>query len=514
MRLRRDAQIAGALALLLCVGLWLGGWAATGEQTFWPRFADDAYYYFVVAENVWAGRGLSMDGVHMTNGFQPLWMVLCLMIFALPVDPTTTGLALAQGATLLVFAAGAAVVWQLTAGRSVAAGLVAMGVLAFPRYLNVTTAGMESGLALLLCGLVLLRASADDVLTRREAGPKDSQLGWWVGLLLLTRLDAVWMALSLAAVVAGFGLSDPSRPVVARVWATWRKGWATFWPVLLLVVPYLLWNKLVFGHVVPISGILKSSFPEIGPHWAGLKGNALHVALVVPAAGLWVSGSAKRDPAWWALGALVFGAVVHVVETVLFMGWAVLPTHFGTFQVLGAVGVAAAVEATGRAHVALPRFAAAGAVALSVLALGWSLAKGDRGFGVTAEAGGRWAEAHLPPDAFLAMKDSGVFTFFARRPVANLDGIISDLRYQQDLCDGRLEAHLREIGVDYVVQHWTPGPGYGVHKQLYPCHLNGGRPGELLLPEALEVYRGPSYRTALGEGGVVVWRAPWAATAP
>lgn len=509
--LSQEAKRAGRGAFAGAVALWLGAWLVTGEQTFWPRFADDAYYYFVVADHWWAGRGLSMDGVHFTNGFQPLWMVLCLGIFALPLEPTTTLLALAQLATLAVWGLGVAVVWQAIGARALAPGLAAIGLLCFPRYLHIALAGMESGLALLLAGLVFLRASRDDVLIRPTPTRADAQLGVLVGLLLLTRLDAVWMGLALAAVVGWHAWGGASGSPLARLWATWRKGWGTFWPVLALVIPYLLWNELVFGHVVPISGILKSTFPAVGPHPAGIKYNLLHVALVAPAAltALDLAWQGRKAAAW-ALGALVLGALVHILETFLFMGWAVLPTHFGTFQFLGAFGLGHLVARVGERALWPARGAALAVGGLSLAAMAWSLPKGDRGFALTAEAAGRWARAQLPEDAFLAMKDSGVFTFFAQRRVANLDGIISDLAYQEDLCHGRLEEHLRAAGVTHVVQHWSPLPGYGVHEQVYPCHLAGGTPGKLDLPESAEVYRGEPYITSLGTGAVVIWRAPWA----
>src|SRR5512142_1946087 len=44
---------------------------------------DDAYYYFKVAQNITEGRGSTFDGIHPTNGYHPLWMLICIPIFAL-----------------------------------------------------------------------------------------------------------------------------------------------------------------------------------------------------------------------------------------------------------------------------------------------------------------------------------------------------------------------------------------------------------------------------------------------
>lgn len=44
---------------------------------------DDAFYYFKVAQNIASGHGLTFDGINPTNGFHPLWMLVCIPIFAI-----------------------------------------------------------------------------------------------------------------------------------------------------------------------------------------------------------------------------------------------------------------------------------------------------------------------------------------------------------------------------------------------------------------------------------------------
>lgn len=44
---------------------------------------DDAFYYFKVAQNISLGRGITFDGIAPTNGFHPLWMLVCIPVFAL-----------------------------------------------------------------------------------------------------------------------------------------------------------------------------------------------------------------------------------------------------------------------------------------------------------------------------------------------------------------------------------------------------------------------------------------------
>jgi hypothetical protein len=44
---------------------------------------DDAFYYFKTAQNIAEGKGITFDGINPTNGFHPLWMIICIPIFAL-----------------------------------------------------------------------------------------------------------------------------------------------------------------------------------------------------------------------------------------------------------------------------------------------------------------------------------------------------------------------------------------------------------------------------------------------
>ena len=44
---------------------------------------DDAFYYFKTAQNIAEGAGITFDGIAPTNGFHPLWMIVCVPIFAL-----------------------------------------------------------------------------------------------------------------------------------------------------------------------------------------------------------------------------------------------------------------------------------------------------------------------------------------------------------------------------------------------------------------------------------------------
>lgn len=62
------------------------GYAAASDAINFPGSwftRDDAYYYFKVAQNITEGHGATFDGVNPTNGYHPLWMLVCIPVFAL-----------------------------------------------------------------------------------------------------------------------------------------------------------------------------------------------------------------------------------------------------------------------------------------------------------------------------------------------------------------------------------------------------------------------------------------------
>lgn len=74
-------EIAIVIALL-----GINGYAALSDAYNLPNHwftRDDAYYYFKVAQNISEGHGSTFDGINPTNGYHPLWMLVCIPIFAL-----------------------------------------------------------------------------------------------------------------------------------------------------------------------------------------------------------------------------------------------------------------------------------------------------------------------------------------------------------------------------------------------------------------------------------------------
>jgi len=511
---RRFALAAGFALVATCGVLWLAGWYSRGWIAAWPRFADDAFYYLTIAQNVARGHGFTMDQLSATNGFQPLWLWTLVPVARLVGSDPDVFLLVAQGLCVALFSLAGGLLCGLVRARlGFAPALVAGLLIMFPRLENVAVSGLESALLLLILVVLIIEALRSGALWNAEARAADARTGGLVGLLMLARLDSVFIGLTLAGYVAIHGLAHGDGTVVARLSRIVRKELAVFWPAVVLVTPYLAWNLLAFDHLMPISGALKTSFPEASIKLTNL--NIEHAGLyllVFGTVGLEIWRGNGRDPFVKLLALLSIGLVLHALFTVLYIRWGAFSWHFATSIPVGALCAAVLVR---HAAARLPRslvMAAVAAFALfQIAALAISISRLGDTFTVASREAGEWVAVNLPPDAVLGMKDSGNFSYFSRRRVMNLDGVANSFEYANAVCRGRLEDFVRSHGVEYIAQHSVPRRvrigAYETIKLIYPCHLPGGRDSELVLRRSLEVFRGTPYKDNAGfPDQLFIWR--------
>lgn len=192
--------------ILLAVAiLSISGYAAFSDAYNFPNkwfTRDDAYYYFKVAQNISEGKGSTFDGLNPTNGYHPLWMLVCVPIFAL----ARFDLILPLRILLLVLAAlraATAILLYRLLRQSLSLPVAVLAALywAFDLNLhwNMYQQGLETGLAA-FCLLLFLF-----VLQRFEGDPQPAPVKWsrpatlgvLAVLLTFSRLDLVFLALLL-----------------------------------------------------------------------------------------------------------------------------------------------------------------------------------------------------------------------------------------------------------------------------------------------------------------------------
>ena len=210
---------------------------------------DDAFYSLKIARNMALGYGSTFDGLHLTNGYQPLWVWLMVPVYKFfPYDvhaPVRVAVVLLSLASLLSGVLLYRLILRLTKHRS--AGLIGAAIWVLNPYLiKRALNGLESPIAVLFeLGMLFVWIGPLDSGRRR-----DSMLSWvgWgmlVGMAFLVRVD-----LSLLAAVcflAGLAVQRSLRYYVA--------GWiGAALAAAVIVSPWAWFSLTNFGSIVPLSG--------------------------------------------------------------------------------------------------------------------------------------------------------------------------------------------------------------------------------------------------------------------
>lgn len=189
--------------LLVAVYLVLHLYAASSDAYNFPNAwftRDDAYYYFKVAQNISEGHGSTFDGIHPTNGYHPLWLLVCIPIFAL----TRWDLILPLRVLLIVLSflrvmTGILIYRLLRQSLSQPVAILAAVYWVFDRYIHETyyMMGLESGLALFFLALLLFEIHRLEKRWQHNT-PAARQIAWLAllaALTLFSRLDLIFLVL-------------------------------------------------------------------------------------------------------------------------------------------------------------------------------------------------------------------------------------------------------------------------------------------------------------------------------
>jgi hypothetical protein len=464
----RLARLLTALVLLATLLTTVRGAGVLPERPL----TEDAYYALTVSRNLALGNGLTIDGVHATNGFQPLFTLLCALAYLPTGGDLVTSLRLVLLLSWLVSVAAALTVGDLAAtlappGRARAARVLAtlawVGCgYTFFQHFN----GLETGLALLLYAVVArawLRGAAES--TAGTLG-----LGLLLGLLILARIDGALLVGGLCVVLA-VDRAVPLRTRLARA--------AGLGAVALLVSsPWWIYNRVGFGSFMPTSGRaqqLWGIFPDRLEAAGGATMMALAPMTAFPASMSVLESLPVRILRVVLVGVLLLvflraidrgefvrDEVVRARVARLAAGWGLFllclyayyiagshaiwhyVRYFAPLALPGVVGLAAWLA--GRP----PRAQLAAVVLLpALLAVGLADLYGSRAWNRSSF----WTyqlplvRAHVPPDDRVASWQSGTLGYFRHR-VLNLDGKVNpDVLGRQD----GLGAYLREQRIDWLV---------------------------------------------------------------
>lgn len=446
------------------------------------RLIDDAFFYTIVARRLSASGVPSFDGEMTTNGLQPGWTALTLLVQS--ALPTADSLAPMLWISWLLYAvfAGALVAYlcRRCAGR--AAGVAALAFAALialnPAFQRLAVQGLETPLLLALAPLFLVLFDRLAALEPARALPIGANvaLALVAAALFFARTDWFWAS------------------VVSFAWI-WRRGGlragGTFALVTALcVAPYLATNLAYGGSLIPISGRVKlfylSSFtPDLGAYLASdeWRGFVSAFADVFPFghAGEWLAFPALLAAATYTIlrrerlgaGLVAFGLIACLHVSFMQLFYRELRPYTGYYFALELVWIALlAAFALGELAAKRPRLALGLAAGLALGVMIFAL-RDDSAGDLERYWGTRLALADdirrvAPAGERVAAFWPGAFSYFSGRDVIPLDGVIGSRAYFDSYVrEGRELDFVRERRAAYLALH-LPIPPEELRAQAEP----------------------------------------------
>jgi hypothetical protein len=456
---------------------------------------DDAFYYFEIARNSAHGFGLTFDRINLTNGFHPLWMLMCIPVYWFGFDGLTAVRILLSVQILLWFC----VCWII--GR-ICNNIVS---LCLPKTESARYLSYEKNIFKTVCFLFAVIAGSPLFLRAFVNGLESAvyavcytMLLWqtikmqgqflsntshrWrimVGsigtMCFLARTDAVLLLICLGCCclieALSLGIKSLGRPAELFVL-----------PVAAFIL-FTLFNYVIFGSPWQVSGVLKRMPLTTGR--ASVIALSLIVSLIIgwlfknwgklsdqsdPQNNLPAADNKSKFPClrefinntWWFALFCCLIIMYYTVMQAFPQLW-----YFGPVLLYGCIiFLFAVIDILSNAlrddlrnqsvKPSLPKVQWILTVPLVLGVIAMNLNTVDPRFlsmCISNQKAGEWISKNLPQDAILGSWDAGVIAYFTSQKIINLDGVVNSIDYAHALKKGTAGELLKKQGIAYLVNH-------------------------------------------------------------
>lgn len=494
---------------------------------------DDACYFYKIARNVVQGNGLSFDGINLTNGFQPLWLYALLpLAWAMrDANPEVFFRAALFYQLVILLISGILLFYALCRITSKGIALICTSIFyVFCRYFF--SNGMETGVLVLSLSALLALAAHYRIFLNSVGRLTTFTFGLLLGAVLLSRLDMIFLIFTLYSFLVGYLWMQ--RKESNRVKALYADVLMTIFGFLSVVLPYFLYNYLVFGDIMPMSGQLKNSFPrivsadffqKISPRNMIAASVSLCFILTTPILfRVWHKISIETK---YLFAVALVGSVTVLLlylNTALFIKWGVFYWHFAFYYYMLPLVLAAWLSVY-RDSTSVPKYLPIDgfAIVLTLIITMHILLSSPQQYRRSSEWHAQayraaiWARQNTLPEDVFALSDAGVFGFFSERSVINLDGLVNNLQYQETIRRKELNKYIQKNKVKYIVVHSFKlyhdhhnkraiSGNYEYLDLTYISHLYNLWSDPIRVYRADEVYRSEPYYDGPYRTVFLIWR--------
>jgi hypothetical protein len=278
----QSRSFAVLIILLIFIGVVTRLEPLQDEQRMLKSISEDGYLMMTIARNMAIGEGMSTaDGTIPTNGTQPLtsflwagaywleggdkvksivWIILMQFLFA-------------TGAAFLLWRLGIQILQHRPNSHQIAT-LAAATWYASPVVAGHTMNGLETGLyglAVLWIAIILVGAKAKHWSLRYSV-----LLGLLLGVTFWIRNDAAFLILAVCLMYLFMGGSWQRSEIFQRFVQVNVMGITT----VLVALPWLIYNHMNFGNIMPISGQSQSLTASFGQNLLALPSVLVEYFLV------------------------------------------------------------------------------------------------------------------------------------------------------------------------------------------------------------------------------------------
>lgn len=412
---------------------------------------DDSYFYIKIADNIAKGLGSTFDGINITNGYHPLWMIVLSVVYFIPrffinADSDfilrTTALLhlLIAGATSLLIYRIYRILYKDNFLYKYILVVIICFIFAYTR-----DWGLETNLACLILASIIYIKTCEIFYNENRLGLKI----FLIILLLLVRIDYQYLIIPLLMVGDYFTGEKKTRIRNFIIIGCSIAG---------VTAAYYLYNYLVYGHMLTISSILVSTYPEnvfadsikilMNPQYYpnhDVKLIFLFLAVgvypLIRKKNLWGDKAQERYNLF--LWFICVGFILLIILYLLYVGglreWYMTAPAF-----MAALLFMRYLDKYNKLIKKLViAFVILGAFYFYITRIGNSVY-------ATAYDYGKILKNTLPEDSRTLMGNiSGAVGFFSERQIINGDGLVNSFEYYDYLREGRIPEYIKKYNVGY-----------------------------------------------------------------
>lgn len=484
---------------------------------------DDASYYLMIAENYCRGLGFTFDGINKTNGFQPLWQVLLIPIFAFSKTSPETSLRIVLFIQLILIIFSTLIFFRILIIYFEKIIILLSGVFFLSFVYTQSVNGMETALMIFIISVLFYTALKMKIFSQRNIR-KEITWGVILGLLVLSRLDTIFIVLSIFVFNLYFILfiSKNKEKDFLRILIIMSAA-------ILTVSPYLLYNFITFGNIIPISGFLKYGFnQDFGVRLREIfKYRETYFAIGAIIYFIWFLFNFRRmiqnANYFFRVSLAVFslGIILSFTYLIFFLNWVIFYWYFIPYSLF----ISLVICVPAKYFLSLKKTISTKIIIIVItffVALYWGhkiyinyktgYETGANNWNVESYNAAQWTKANTYPGDIMAMKDAGHFGFFSERSVINFDGLVNNFEYQEILKNKKLNEYLKNNNVKYLAQHAIWGRDDLVKGEYDTLHLNYSshkysvQSDPVIVKKKDEVYRSAPYFDGKFKVVFIIWK--------